>query len=403
MPVALVACAACFWLTEKSPWYMLVFGIPVLSGIGLWFHSRYGMLFHAPSSRMWREVTAGDMATMLTTTGIAYYVAVVGVSRSRCGEFMKTPEFFHWLGSLLDPAPAVGLPFRTPAQAQFWFEWRQKGLGLPGLFVIATPVGFVFWLLFNRNPQDLFDVTFGAGGFLALGGLILGLLFGNTGPADGKLEMGHFMATRPMTSTDMSRTMLKAAGISVLIAWVLWAAVFLVLFAILLLANVDPRPHLPKEVGWWYFPVTLLGSWLALTVMATIGLAGRPTLYGILFCGLPALAMGAILFSHYALSPQASTIFKEGITTAVGVIYILGTAWAFATALRRGLIGSPTAWAALGLWGALCICAVLFWSQHRNDIVISPLPAFVHVIGLFALVIFPLAAAPLALTWNRNR
>ena len=91
----------------------------------------------------------------------------------------------------------------------------------------------------------------------------------------------------------------------------------------------------------------------------------------------------------------------------MGVIYILGTAWAFATARRRELIGSPTVWAALAIWGALCICGVLFWAQHRSDIGTSPLASpvavFVHVVGLFALVVFPLAAAPLALTWNRNR
>ena len=352
---------------------------------------------------MWREVTAGDATTMLAAAGIAYYAAVVGVSRSRCGEFIKTPEFFRWIGRLLDPAPAFGLPFRTAAHAQFWFEWRQKGGGLPAIVVIAFPVGLVLWLLFNRNPQDLFNVAFGAGGFLTLAGLIVGLIFGCTEPVDGKHEMGHFLATRPMTSSDMSRTMLRAAGISVLVAWVLWAAAFLVLFAILLLANVDPTPHLPREVGWWYFPVTLLGAWLALTVIATIGQAGRPTLYAILFIGAPALAMLAMIFSHYALSDAATTIFKEGVTATVGVIYILGTAWAFTAARRRALIGMPTVWAAMGVWGTLCVLGVLFWSQHRSDIVTSPLPVFVHVIGLFALVVFPLAAAPLALTWNRHR
>ena len=74
--------------------------------------------------------------------------------------------------------------------------------------------------------------------------------------------MGHFLATRPMTSTDMARTMLKAAGISLLVAWALWAVAFLALFAILLLSHVDPRPQLPNEVGWWYFPITLLGTWM---------------------------------------------------------------------------------------------------------------------------------------------
>ena len=87
----------------------------------------------------------------------------------------------------------------------------------------------------------------------------------------------------------------------------------------------------------------------------------------------------------------------------MGVIFILGTVWAFVAARRRSLIGSPTVWAAMVLWGALCALAMLFWSQHRNEHWISPSPVFVYLIGLLALVVFPLAAAPLALVWNRNR
>jgi hypothetical protein len=402
MPVALAAFAAMYWLTEKSPWHFIILGIPVLAGVMIWFPSRYGMIFHAPATRMWRQVTAGEIATMLAMAGASYYAAIVGVARIRCGEFMKTPEFFRWLARLFDPAPDAGLPFRTPAQAQFWFEWRRKGWGLPAIVVMAWFFGLVGWLLFNRNAHELFTGAITAGALLPLGGLIVGMIFGNAGPNEGKLEMGHFLATRCMTSPDMSRTMLKAAGISVLIAWVLWAAALMALYAILLLANVAPRPVLPGDAGWWYFPLTLLGTWLALTFTATIGQAGRPILFGILFCGVPALTIGFTLISGFALTPQARTTLGQGVTTLVGLIFVLGTVWAFAAARRRSMIGSPTIWAAIGGWGALCILLVLFWSQHRNEHFTS-LPFFVHVIGLLALVVFPLAAAPLALAWNRNR
>lgn len=401
--VGLAMLAACVWATDKSPWYTFVLGTAVAVVVGLWFYSRYGIIFRSQSVRMWREVTVAEVATMLMMAGVAYYVAVVGVTRSRCGEFLKTPAFFHWLAKLLDPAPDVGLPFRSPAQAQFWFEWRQKGWGIPGLVIVAFPVGFVLWLMFNRNPHDLFDVALGTGGFLAPVGLIVGMMFGNVGPADGRLDMGHFLATRPMTSTDMARTMLEAAGFSVLLAWVLWAAAFLVLYAILLIVNVDPRPQIPSQVGWWYFPATLLGTWLALTFMATIALAGRTWLFVNLFCVIPAVAVGAMVFSHYVLSPAERTAFGQCVMAAVGVIFIFGTAWAFVAARRRALIGWQTVWVALGIWTALCLLGALYWSQHRLYYATSPLPALVHAVGLLALVVFPLAAAPLALVWNRNR
>ena len=51
--------------------------------------------------------------TMLAMAAGSYCVAVVGVARSRCGEYLNTPEFFRWLGRLLDrlldPAPEAGL------------------------------------------------------------------------------------------------------------------------------------------------------------------------------------------------------------------------------------------------------------------------------------------------------
>jgi len=402
--VALAACVAMFWLTDKSPWYFFVLGIPVLTGGGIWFHSRYGMIFqNEAAAHMWREVTAGDALTMLAMAGISYYVAVLGAARSRCGEFLGTPEFFRWLGRLLDPAPAVGLPFRTSAAAQFWFEWQQKGWALPIIVIFALPFGFVMWGLFNRNPQTLFELATAAGALLPLGGVIVGLIFGNCGSSNEKIEMGHFMAARPMTSPELSRTMLKTAGISVLFAWIVWAAAFLVVYATLLLASVEPRPQLPRELGWWFIPLTLLGTWLGLTFMAVLGQTGRPTLIGILFCGLPALGIGLTAFSHYVLTPDARIQFVDGLIVLMGALYLVGTVWAFTAARRRSIIGTSTVWAATGAWSVLCLLLVLYWSQHRYEQSMSSVPFLVHVVGLLALVVFPIAAAPLALAWNRNR
>ena len=91
------------------------------------------------------------------------------------------------------------------------------------------------------------------------------------------------------TGTPAARARSCTCFVTALVAWAIWAAAFLALYAILLLAHVDPAPQLPREMGWWYFPVTLLGTWLGLTLMATIGQAGRPMLLAILFFCVPAL------------------------------------------------------------------------------------------------------------------
>ncbi len=407
MSVGLAACVAVFWVTEKSPWHLFILGIPVSVGGGIWFNSRYGMVFHSSAGHMWREVTATDGVTMLAMAAVSYYAATVGVARSRCGEYLKTPEFFRWLGRLLDrlldPAPEAGLPFRSAAQAQFWLEWRQKGWALPAIVVMGLAFGFFGWLLFNRNPRELFDGAIAAGAMLPVGGLIVGLFFGNaTTNLGGTLEMGPFLAARPMTSLDMSRTTLRAAGVSVLVAWVIWIAAYIGLYATLLMANVAPRKLFPDELGWWYFPITLLGTWLLLACMTAIGQAGRSLLFGTLYCGVPAVTIGVLLISHFVLTPEAAVALIEGITTLLGVAYLLGTIWAFVVARRRAAIGSPTIWIASSAWAALCALLVVFWSQHRSEHP-ATLPLLIHLAGALALVVFPFAAAPLALAWNRNR
>ncbi len=403
MSVALAACAAVFWLTEKSPWHFFLIGIPVFSGGAIWLHSRYGVVFSGPPVRMWREVTTVDGLTLLAMAAGSYYVAVVGVARGRCGEYLKTPAFFWWLARLLDPAPLAGLPFRSAAQAQFWYEWRQKGWALPAIVVVALACLFVGWLLFNRNPWDLFEGATHVGAMLPIGGLMVGFLFGSASTNQGgSLELGPFQATRPMTSSDMSRTTLLAAGKSVLVAWGIWAAAYLALYAILHLVKVAPGLQLPDEMAWWYFPLTLVGTWLGLACLATIGQAGRPVLFGILFIGTPALAFALLLLSHFVLTPEDSKALEAGITTLVGVIFLVGTIWAFAAARRRRMIGWPTVGASASVWVVLFAVLVGFWLQHRSELTAS-LPFLVHATGLLTLVVFPLAAAPLALAWNRNR
>jgi hypothetical protein len=166
--VATAAFLAGIWFTEKSPWYMVVIVIPAMSLVSVWFSTRYRLVEYFGPPRMWLEVTPAEFLTMLAMAIAAYFAAVAGISRSRCGEFLKTPRFVLWLAKIFDAAPPVGLPFRTPAQAQFWFEWRQKGWAMPAEVLVVMPFGLCGWLIFDRNPHDLFDGFLGGGGFLMI-------------------------------------------------------------------------------------------------------------------------------------------------------------------------------------------------------------------------------------------
>jgi hypothetical protein len=395
--VMVAAIQAAMWLTEKSGWEVVAFALVALA-MGLWFKARYGTTFSQPTW-LWNEVAPVEVATMLVVAVLSWFAAVAGVARNRCGDPLPSIGFIAWLNRLFDPAPDVGRPFRSAAQAQYWYEWRQKGWAMPAILVFGLVSGCSLWLIFSRTATDLFHGFLVGGGLLSMGGLISGLIMGNSGPNDANFNMGHFLATRPMTTSDMAHTIWKSAAKSVLIAWILWIVAFLALYLILLAAQVTPRPTLPRELGWWYFPATLVGAWTVLWLLASAALTGRSKLFVQLLCGLLVTSIATTLLSRFVLTRQAQAQLWHGVLVVVGVLFVLGTAWAFLAARRRALIGWPTVYVAGTLWAALsALVAVADVLQARQG-----LPIYLSLVGICALAVAPLATAPLALAWNRSR
>jgi hypothetical protein len=125
-----------------------------------------------------------------------------------------------------------------------------------------------------------------------------------------------------------------------------------------------------------------LGWWLALV-------------FGSLF----GFWIGFMLFAKYALAPEEQLEFEHGIAAGVGVALALATAWLFIAARRRSLIRTETILVGLVGWIALGALAAPHWALHMEE----SLTGYVFMVGLLALVVAPLAAAPLALAWNRTR
>ena len=201
-----------------------------------------------------------------------------------------------------------------------------------------------------------------------MGGVLAGLIFGNANANQRDLttQIGHFPATRPMTSPEMfhhapglrrqrDRCLGNLGrGVPVVVRGPR-------------LDTCRSQIKLPSEVGWWYFPLTLLGGWIGLTFLATIGQTGRPKLFGIVFFGIPVLTIGNIMISQLALTPEAQTRCNDSIATVVGMLFLIGTFWAFTAARRRAMIGTSTTWASIGLWLTLSAVVVLLWWQYQNE------------------------------------
>jgi drug/metabolite transporter (DMT)-like permease len=126
---------------------------------------------------------------------------------------------------------------------------------------------------------------------------------------------------------------------------------------------------------------------------------GRPKLIVVLLIAGFSSFIGILLFSKYALSLDEQRRLFQGLRFAIGTACVLGTTAAFAAARRKALVGAATAGLAAALWIALCTLVVLEWHRHPE----RPLSSYVLVVGLLALAVAPLAAAPLAVAWNRHR
>jgi hypothetical protein len=396
--VALASVEAALWLTEKTGWILVGLTL-VATVLGLWLKSRYGAMFSDPIHH-WVEVTPSEVVTMLAATALAWYVAVIAVSRNRRGDRLPALGIVAWVERMLDAAPQLGQPFRTPAQAQTWFEWRKKGWAMPAIVLFGMVLGVGGWLIFSRDPTELLEGFIAGGGILSVAALVVGMMMGNCG-RDDNFEFGQFLATRPMTSTDLARTILKTAAQSVFVGWALWAVAFAALYLTLVSTRLIPSPQMLRELPWWYAPVTLLGPWTIVAVGTAIGLSGRMKEFVMLLCGLFVLGIAwmSLIRNGVLLSDQAATQLAQGLVCTVGVALSLGTAWVFIAARRCALIGPSTVAAAASAWVAMTTILVFGWVLRPTE----PLPALVFMIGALTLSVAPLAAAPLALAWNRTR
>ena len=397
---AVAAIQATLWLTEKSPaWLPWAFAL-VAALLGFWLKSRYGEAFSQPT-RYWSEVTPSEILTMLAVTALSFYVGVIGVARQRRGDVLPAFGVLAWFERTFDATPDVGQPFRTPAQAQFWYEWQQKGWPMPAATIFGMVMGCGLWAISVRDGKDLLIGFQMGGGLLSLVALVGGVILGNSGQSDSNFGMGHFLATRPMTSTEMSHAILKVGAKSVLISWSIWAAAFAVVWMVLLALKAIP-PGIPadwKLSGGWYLLATLLGPWVVVGLLSSLVLTGSSRLAIRVFGAVFLLILSRPLFEQHFLSYQAQLQVDQAIFLCLCAVFVLGTAWAFVAARRRHLIEARTVWTIIGAWTLLSGFIVLE-SWRRTEF---PVPASVLGIGLLATVFAPLATAPLALTWNRNR
>ncbi|MEJ7594084.1 MAG: hypothetical protein WKF77_21295 [Planctomycetaceae bacterium] len=388
-----------------------------------WLHSRYGSWFGAPTHQ-WSEVTPGEIGTMSVVVGIAYMVTVAAVTRDRCGEPM--PSLGGWkllvrTWDALTTTSGIGFqPFRSAAQAQLWYDWTLKGLALPLIVALIYVVMVSVWLIRIATGHntghplvEFHEGILAGGGLLTLMAGVAGILMGissngnmtrnrsetvrDLAGSNSQEGMGNFQCTLPFTNHDFAKSVLQTGAKSVLISWGLWAAG---VFGCLLIAKLMPHVPVqvfPPEIGVWYLPLTLLGPWIAMANLSTIGLSGRSA--RIVFIGTTGLILyciGMILIKEVFSAEVQKRVFEISMYFA-SITTVGATLLVFTKAQRHSYLSQKS----------LCIAAVIWLGMATDAIAIRradlPVMAYPMILAFFALVIMPLATTPLAIAWNRHR
>lgn len=348
---------------------------------------------------------------------LAFLAAWFAVARARRGEVPDWRGMFGLLGPIATDVPRPRDPFRSPASAQTWFEWRRHGRSLPALVGILLPFEFALLFVPGNDGQTL--VLYVLIAALLTPPVMAGFAAATVSKANahGRDSYGvtPFSATRPLTSAALIAAKLKMAILSTLAAWLL------VLIAIplgLMLSGTweivtDRARHAIDIVGTpraivfvlLTFALLMASTWKKLVQGLYIGLTGREWIIKTNgFLALTFLMLILPILEWISESSKALRILWDmwpWILVVLVCFKMMAAVWIAIRLYRTRLLSDRTLVTGAACWLAavLALYGLLVWWID------TPLIAR-YVLALFAILAIPLArlsAAPLALAWNRHR
>ena len=375
-----------------------------------------------------RGAIAAYLTVMLAAAFPLACSAVAGARRGESWKFLRP----GWVESFAPTRPALpSRPFRSPAEAQLWFEWRCHGLLLPATAVLGL-VASAFATLSDlwKHGAATLRVTGAPAGFLPLFyAWIFGAALARNCPPWLQSKQGNeFTAIRPLT--DRARTWFKyrMALRSVLLTWAI-----VVVGVAAELACVVAAGFRVEWLGdfWRNHPgvegaaILVLGAvllpavtWKLLTDNLVPGLASRQWV------------VGTAWFAEYVAVCALFGFWLWGLISGVewgrvlaGLPWLLATAaaikiavasLAFRAARKRGLMPGGAVAAIVVAWVAAAgsLVGLAAWLLPRfGTSAVWWLPKLgtsaIWSIVLPAIVVgVPLgrfALGPLALSWSRHR
>ena len=413
----MVCCQAVVWTLDRlGPLRLVVIGL--LTVAAFWI----GLLpFSAPSPPPWWRTELG----LAVSTAVFAVVVFLGtwrrVGRSRSGDSGAALAIDAIIATPIDVVPRRRRPFRSPAAAHFWFEWRSSGVVLPMLVagVLLTVIAPLSWTM-RDDSGDTLRLLVGTLTVPVLLSAAVGIGFAKPSFWSQDLAMPAFVAVRPLSDEEIVATKIRTAMVSVAISWVVllsFVAMWLPLwgnldalsqFAIQLWAFHGHSVTAVYGIGALVVTAGIFATWRFLVSRLWAGLSGRRPLFlgSAMFIGL-AVITGLIFdgtrLPGWMLDDPAhmNAIVFIAAGAVIGKYCLAAYAW------RRVDPRYVRQYLFMWLMGTVAIGALglVFWGIARIYLAVD-IYRFQTLLILLALLTIPVARigfAPAFLAWNRHR
>ena len=354
------------------------------------------------------EVGEGWMlAIYVPQIPLAAWMAWVAVRRARRGQ-----TFDRAAGESATGSSRVLRSFATPVAAQQWLDWRSFGWSLPVMVAILLPFELLVLFVMREAPRAVYEILLG---ILFQTPLLAVFVAASMSRSASEESRTTFFFTRPLGSEAMVRSKFRVAFASTLLAWLI---VIIAVTAVAVSSEVGD--HLLRVAEFARDAVgvaracllfafiaigLLLMTWKMMLFSLAIVLTGREWLIkGSAFAALLTLTL---LPPAYWWAIRRDEVIEPAwdsipiVLASIVVAKTLAGCWVAVQLDRRRLVAPHVLLAAAALWAGAVLAAYLYL---RWVVPVILVPGW--VLALMAIAFVPLvrvAAAPLAMDWNRHR
>lgn len=465
--VAVVLCHhAVIWTTCHHSPLRQSSEVALIAGLGVWLLNRFLTDGQMDRTRLWNEVTLKETFVLGSAIVASCGVALVAVTAARKGQYLKLPTTSPAAPARIALLPLAARRSASPGKMLFAFEWRQKGWVLPAVPVVSNLICIAIFALGWIDVKNWFIASVAVFlvqlYVVPFSGIWLGRI---SSELNKSTNINPFRAVQPVTDRQIAYSVLAAGFSSILL--MVAVNVFWITIAAAMYYIIEPasfRSDIVSEfkrldVSHILVPIVsfFLVGWSIFGLTVTVSLTGR--------AWLKLSAVLGILFVASVTSPFiVSKVISEAILTALlfglAVCCAAGTVWAYVAAIRTRLLHWMIALMAFFVWGLIYASVVVYWHELTALLIVIPvcggagivcayfvaiktrllhrmlvLMAYsgwvlicaivagylyeyqdftrssssilvyqLNLLGAFlTLPVFPFAAAPLAVHWNRHR